>query len=69
MKKVQTIPSWGSLNITMNLKTACIVLGVKNPQPVRQMLKKGIIKGNKVGRAWCIDRDKLYEYINGEAMK
>ncbi len=56
--------NWAEVPQVLNVKEVCQLLRISDVT-AGLMLKKGVIKGNKIGREWRIDKDSLREYING----
>lgn len=55
---------WNRLPVVIDVDTVSVLLNV-HPVTVQKHLKAGTIKGNKLGKAWCIDRDSVRDFVLG----
>lgn len=62
MRFTKTFTDWDRMPVLLDLEDACCLLR-RADVTVVNYIKRGYIKGNKIGNRWMIDRDSVREYF------
>lgn len=67
MRFSKTFTDWEKMPVLLSLEDACCLLR-RADVTVVNYIKKGYIKGNKIGSGWMIDRDSVREYFQKQML-
>lgn len=62
MRFTKTFTDWDRIPVLLELEDSCCLLR-RADATVVNYIKKGYIKGNKIGNRWMVDRDSVREYF------
>lgn len=64
MKRTSTFYNWDKIPVLMSIEQACALLDLSDKTVVKYV-RQGLIKGNKLGGKWRVNRDSVGNYFEG----